>query len=107
MLKNDRKEKRRPHSLDVSELFNGMTDSTINTTTSQLWRPGPLSEGRDAEVSHKRELLSDVLPFIGKQCDPPFFSCFVEYFCFLSTLRYLLKISKISRMQNWQQSTEG
>lgn len=53
MLKNDRKEKRRPHSLDVSELFNGMTDSTINTTTSQLWRPGPLSEGRDAEVSHK------------------------------------------------------
>lgn len=65
MLKNDRKEKRRPHSLDVSELFNGMTDSTINTTTSQLWRPGPLSEGRDAEVSHKRELLSDVVPFIG------------------------------------------
>lgn len=58
MLKNDRKEKRRPHSLDVSELFNGVTDSTINTTTSQLWRPGPLSEGRDAEKEERKQDFS-------------------------------------------------
>ena len=49
--RKERKEKRRPHSADVSHLFSGTTDSTLTTTATQLWIPKPLSLDPDSKVS--------------------------------------------------------
>lgn len=46
-----RKEKRRPHSADVSYLFSGTTDSTLTTTATKLWVPKPVSLDPDSKVS--------------------------------------------------------
>ena len=45
-----RKERRRPHSVDVSYLISGTTDSTL-TTATHLWLPKPLSLDPDSKVS--------------------------------------------------------
>lgn len=46
-----RKERRRPHSADVSYLFSGTTDSTLTTTATHLWVPKPVSLDPDSKVS--------------------------------------------------------
>ena len=46
-----RKERRRPHSADVSCLLSGTTDSTLTTTATHLWVPKPLSLDPDSKVS--------------------------------------------------------
>lgn len=46
-----RKERRRPHSADVSYLFSGTTESTLTTTATHLWVPKPVSLDPDSKVS--------------------------------------------------------
>ncbi|XP_078375371.1 uncharacterized protein LOC144658781 isoform X1 [Oculina patagonica] len=56
--RKERKDRQRPYSADVSQLFSGTTDSTL-TTATQLWIPKPMSLDPDSKKQgHKRDFSS-------------------------------------------------